>query len=125
VTVFLAKQKLEGMDFSSVHESLSLVVAFISPQLAVMVAFLFRTPKTRQLKLVEAEPALTKTAIGLSLLYHGAFVISLVLGVLFEFFYPGQGIDLNTTAMVQVMGFFAVLGIAPVAYLFSSATPNE
>jgi len=117
----------EEMKFHEVEESLSQVMGLIAPQVGMMVAFFFGSGKTGQERLIGDQRSLARFAVVLSVLYHVVFWIVLWLAFV-KMAFDKDLFDANTAAVLEIVGYISVFGLAPVAYLFasgSSAGPGQ
>ncbi len=120
VGCFLTKMIFSKMEFVEIRDSLTNVTSIILPQIGVMSAFFFGTGKAKQQERLDYQPSVANLAIGLSLIYHLVFWLSLILGVGLGVF--GRTLESNVDAIVLIIGLFSLLGLSPVAYLFARET---
>jgi hypothetical protein len=106
--------------FSSVFQSLQMLIGLVVPQIGAMSAFYLNIEAQQEkIRSLTLEQITVITALSIS--YHFIFVICTIAGIgfyVFDQISDGNSLVRNTAAVVSIMGLFSVF-LLPVAFLFA------
>jgi hypothetical protein len=122
IAVLLLLLQGRGMAFKEVQSGYGHLMEVLTPQISIMVAFLFHG-KGAARKMVTKDPQVALAAVILCCIYHSAMIFCLIFGVLLGRF--GSTFDENMDVLLAVAGYLAIIGSAPVAYLFGASSQTK